>query len=254
MSNSTQSYKIVKRINMLFYINLILLLVTYGTGCPPCECFNNLLICHGLEVQSFPTLSSAEKEVLKRVEIVNTRISCIPTIIENEYGNLATFIEENNRIFNCTCLESWFKYLPADTTIKTNCSQDIETTFLPDSTSSYITYHSSSDTSSTHPTSTLSVPNRPFTTVSLNSTMYTNIPVTVPPPTNVSQGVIILSILLIGLLVVLSILLIVHRLKIRGYCFSKVNSEIDFAVDGYEFEFIGEDSCEIIFEQTYSVV
>ena len=264
---------------MLFFINLGLLFLTYGSGCSPCQCFNNLLICRGVEVQSFPTLSTTVKEQLKRIEIVSTRISCMPTIMENEYSNLTDFIEENNRIFNCTCLTSWFRYLPFNSNIKTNCSQDISTTSTPSLTNSH-SPHTTGSLNYSHYPSTLSESSKYTLTVTmhtispstptgilnvttstnilithtgiLNNTKYTNSPVTINPSTGVSaHGVILLSLISLGLLL-LGILLIVY--KLRGYYPSKVNWEREIELDRRDFEFINEDDCEVIFEQSESVV
>ena len=42
--------------------------------------------------------------------------------------------------------------------------------------------------------------------------------------------------------------------KLRGYYISKVNRKRKLELDRHDFEFIGEDDCEVIFEQSESVV
>ena len=137
---------------MLFLIVLSTVTFTYGFNCPPSDCFNDLLFCQGIGVQVFPTLSTDIKVQLKRIEIVDTSISCMPSIVDNEYGNLKNFIEEKNIIFNCSCMKSWFINLPQETIIRSMCSDNNETTPTTTTTPHTITTPSFTPSLTPHPT------------------------------------------------------------------------------------------------------
>jgi len=258
---------------MLFLIVLSTVTFTYGFNCPPCDCFNDLLFCQGIGVQVFPTLSTDIKVQLKRIEIVDTAISCMPSILDNEYVNLKNFIEEKNLIFNCSCMTSWFINLPQETIIRSMCSDNNETTpttpyiiSTPSFTPS-LSPHPTIDNNETTPTTSIpNINNTPSFTHSLSShpTMSSINPISlssaaayVNSTTGVSnpspmetQGVILLGTLLLVFL--LCVLLIGYCVKTeRRYCICSLNRQRKLEEDMFELS-LSED--EVIFNQSSSTV
>ena len=235
---------------MIFLIVLTSVTFSYGFNCPPCDCFNNLLYCQGLGVQNFPTLPSDMKVQLKRIEIVDTLISCMPVIKENEYINLIHFIEEQNRIFNCSCLTSWFTHLPLNTIIKSNCSQN-ERSSTPSHSPSYYNPPATTYPQVSSYTSSYLTNNSMSPIITHSPSPYVNTTTIVNSSDSMgARGVILPCSLLLVLL--LTVLLIGCFLKHKGCCISVFNNrQRNLIEDRFEFE-LSED--EIIFEQLYSVV
>ena len=120
-------------------------------ACYPCECYPTMtepsyMICQGWHVDIFPpALGHYEKQFLKEIFLTETLISCPPTVLPDEYPSLTHFGENNNRLIDCSCLQSWKDVVPEEGFV-TEC---LWVPFPPPSTTPVNNSSSSSSSSST---------------------------------------------------------------------------------------------------------
>jgi hypothetical protein len=93
--------------------------------CSPCNCFPrggfDVMLCQGRAIYDFPLLSTYVKNGLKHIEIISTEITCLPLHDINDFNQLITLKELDNRRFSCDCLYIWISSME-NTTFKTECS------------------------------------------------------------------------------------------------------------------------------------
>ena len=131
----------------VFQVLLFFIFIQIKLCCLPCDCVNGRLTCSGLDIISFPSVPDLIADELTRIEIYNTRITCLEPV---QYGfqYVKYFIEEQNRSLNCSCLKTFVESLSQMVIVKTNCSYETTTVSFSSSSSSSSSTSSSSSSSS----------------------------------------------------------------------------------------------------------
>ena len=221
------------RVLMVLCFKLLFLKVK---TCSPCDCVNRRLTCVGLYITEFPSIPDVIAYNLTRIEIYNTRISCLKPV---EYGfqHVAYFIEEQNHLLNCSCLIDFINSISITVITTSSCSE-----INPSSSSS------PSPSPSTHPSSlTPSLSPSPITQ-HLTSTIIINLSTTSSPAKNNFTLKLLLG-LITSFLFAFTLLLIYVRIS-RGK--RVINNHEHIAMSNFtlnQFEEEGED--QIIFEKEF---
>ena len=154
----------MERISIVIILMTVTLLLLFTSevvkgNCEPCDCLPSsstpvFMICQGWKVNVYPpNLGEYEKSALREIYLTETLISCLPSIVADDYPNLLKFGESGNQVMNCTCLESWRENVPREGFVSdcdfdsissaTTTNSDID---VITATSSPVTFNTTSDT------------------------------------------------------------------------------------------------------------
>lgn len=100
--------KIVMAFSAIFIL-LHLIALVEGQYCGQCFCHpeQDILICSGTEVVSFPALSLYDMNRLDEIILEETRITSLPMHQITEYVSLKRFVDKNNAFILCPDIYAW---------------------------------------------------------------------------------------------------------------------------------------------------
>ena len=100
-----------------------------GQYCGQCFCHpeQDILICSGMEVVSFPALSLYDMNRLSEIILEETRITTLPMREISEYVSLERFVDKNNAFTLCRDIYTWRAAL-VNVTFFSSCFDENELT------------------------------------------------------------------------------------------------------------------------------
>lgn len=186
-------------------------------ACSPCFCVDTVdglvLMCQGSQVVAYPTLNEAVKNQLVQINVVETYISCLPMIQDNEYPLLKYFNEEGNVFWNCDCFRAW-EVMLKETIFRSTSCQTSETTASPQKeTTRHNDNMTTESVNSPPPLNNLSSTDSFFNSTDLNENITEEV-----PNSNVATYIEVIIVTVVSLAILLPAALVSFRRRRELIC------------------------------------